>query len=73
LDKLKKRGIVSLILLLTFIMMPVSSVIVHVTHGTAFNHVWLHIHVVFAVIFTVAGIYHVAYNWRSLKNYLSGK
>ena len=68
--KLNKRGIVSLVLLLSLIMMPVSAVIVHISHGTAVSHVWLHLHVIFAVTFTVAGIYHVVYNWRTLKSYL---
>ena len=68
-----KRGIVSLVLLCSFIMMPVSAVFVHITHGTAISHQWLHFHVVFAVTFTVAGVYHIVYNWRTLKYYLSGK
>ena len=68
-----KRVIVSLILLVTLIMMPASAAIVHITHGTAASHTWLHIHVVFAFIFIVAGIYHVVYNRRALKNYLLGK
>jgi uncharacterized membrane protein len=70
---LNKRIIVSLILLFSLIMMPVSAVIVHSTHGTAVSHTWLHLHVVFAVTFTVAGAYHVVYNWRTLKYYLLGK
>ena len=70
---LNKRGIVSLILLCSLIMMPVSAVIVHFTHGTVISHQWLHLHVVFAVTFTVAGVYHIVYNWRTLKYYLSGK
>ena len=68
-----KRFIVSLILLVTLIMMPVSAVIVHITHGTAISHTWLHLHVVFAVIFIGAGGFHVVYNWRTLKNYLFDK
>ena len=69
---MNKRGVVSLILLVSLIMMPVSSVIVHTTHGTPNSHTWLHLHVLFAVIFTAAGICHVAYNRRSLKQYLFG-
>ena len=70
---LNKRGITSLILLVTLIMMPVSAAIVHITHGTAISHTWLHLHVLFAVTFTGAGIYHVVINWRTLKYYLIGK
>ena len=68
-----KRLIVSLILLVTLITMPVSGIIVHVTHGAKTSHTWLHLHVVFGVIFIIAGIYHVIYNWRALKHYLAGK
>jgi len=70
---LNKRGIVSLILLAALIMMPVSAAIIHITHGTTISHTWLHLHVVFGVTFTIAAVYHVVYNWRALKHYLSGK
>jgi len=68
-----KRKIVALILLATFIMLPISGVYVHITHGTATSHKWLHIHVLFGVIFVVVGIYHIVNNWRVLKHYLTGK
>jgi len=67
---LNKRGVVSLILLLSLFMMPVSAIIVHISHGEAISHTWLHLHVIFAVTFTFAGFYHVVYNWRTLKSYL---
>jgi len=66
-----KRKIVALILLATFVMLPISGVYVHITHGTANSHKWLHIHVLVGVIFIVAGIYHIFYNWRVLKRYLT--
>ena len=68
-----KRAIVSLILLVTLIMMPVSGIIIHITHGTAVSHSWLHLHVLFGVIFMIAGIYHIVYNWRALKHYFFDK
>jgi hypothetical protein len=68
-----KRKTVSLMLLATLIMMPVSAIIVHVTHGTAISHKWLHIHVLFGVLFMIVGIYHIIYNWKALKHYLTGK
>ena len=70
---LNKRSIVSLALLFSLFMMPVSAVIVHVSHGKAMSHIWLHLHVFFAVTFTIAGVYHVVLNWRALKFYLTGK
>ncbi|MCL2878379.1 MAG: hypothetical protein FWF13_06330 [Acidobacteria bacterium] len=69
---LNKRVVVSLILLVTLIMMPVSAAIIHITHGTTISHTWLHLHVLFAVTFTAAGIFHVACNRRALKYYLFG-
>jgi hypothetical protein len=67
------RVAVSWILLATLILMPVSAAIIHATHGKAISHTWLHLHVLFAAAFTVAGICHVVYNRRSLKNYMFGK
>jgi uncharacterized membrane protein len=67
------RGVVSLMLLFTFIMMPVSGIIVHVMHGTKTSHTWLHLHGLFGVLFMIAGIFHVVYNWRVLKNYVLSK
>ena len=69
---LNKRKIISLVLLFSLIMMPVSAAIVHATHGKSVSHKWLHLHVLFAVTFMVAGVYHVVMNWRTLKFYLSG-
>jgi len=71
--KFNKRKVVSLILLATLIVMPVSALIVHITHGKSIGHLWLHIHVIFGILFVVAGIFHVVYSWRILKNYLTGK
>jgi len=71
--KTNKRKVVSLILLATLIMMPISGVCVHVTHGTETSHKWLHFHVLSGIIFMVVGIYHVVYNWKVLKRYLTGK
>ncbi|MCL2104796.1 MAG: hypothetical protein FWH21_07055 [Kiritimatiellaeota bacterium] len=67
-----KRRIVSLTLLASFVMLFASAVIVHATHGTTASHTWLHLHGLFGVIFTLASIYHIAYNWRTLKSHLFG-
>jgi len=71
--KYNKRKVVSLTLLATLIMMPISALIVHITHGRTISHLWLHIHVVFGVLFVVAGIFHVIFSWRALKHYLTNK
>ena len=69
---LNRRVAVSLILLFTLIMMPASAAIVHITHGKAVSHTWLHLHVLIAFVFIIAGIFHAAHNWRALKHYFIG-
>ena len=71
-SKTSNRRIIALILLCSFILMPVSGIAVHATHGKAMSHTWLHLHVLFAVTFIVAGVFHVVYNWRTMKYYLIG-
>ena len=72
--RFNKRLTVSLTLLVASIMMPVSALIHHATgHESKFSHTWLHIHAVFGVIFVIAGIFHVVFNWKTLKYYLIGK
>jgi uncharacterized membrane protein len=68
-----KRAVVSLTLLFSFVSLPVSGIIIHILHGKETSHTWLHLHVLFGIIFIVAGIYHIIYNWRVLKHYLIGK
>ncbi|MDL2256695.1 DUF4405 domain-containing protein [Bacteroidales bacterium OttesenSCG-928-I14] len=68
-----KRKIVALILLVTFIMLPISGMFIHGAHGEAAGHKWLHIHVLVGVVFMIAGIYHIAYNRQALKRYLTAK
>jgi len=69
-SKSLNKRIVSSILLCSFIMMPVSAAVVHASHGNAISHTWLHLHVIFAVTFTVAGVYHAVNHWRTLKFYI---
>jgi hypothetical protein len=50
-------------------MLPVSAVIIHISHGTEPSHKWLHLHFLFGIIFMIAGIYHIVYNRKVLKTY----
>ena len=71
---LNKRAIVALILLAALIAMPITGILVHLSHAREeVSHSWLHYHVLSGIVFMVAGIYHVVYNWRTLKHYLFGK
>ena len=69
-SKTSSKHIIALLLLYSFILMPVSAAVVHATHGKAMSHMWLYLHVLFAVTFIVAGAYHVILNWRTFKFYL---
>ena len=68
--RLNRRAITSLTLLLTTIMMPVSAWISHAMHGTEAGHTWLHLHGLLGILFVIAGVFHIVYNWRILMNYL---
>ena len=70
---INKRKTVALILLATVIILPVSGAYIHVTHGEASSHKWTHIHALFGVIFIAASLYHIVYNWKILKHYLTGR
>jgi len=71
-SKTSVSHIVSLILLCSFYMMPVSEAVEHATHGKTMSHTWLYLHILFAVTFIVAGLYLVVSHWRTLKFFLSG-
>ena len=64
---MNRRAIVSLLLLLSSIIMPVSAVIAHATGWSLVSHTWLHLHVISGFVFCIAGVTHIVYNWRSLK------
>ena len=65
-----KRAIASLTLLFTAIMMPVSVWVSHAMQETGGGQTWLYFHGLFGAMFMVAGIFHIVYNWRTLKSYL---
>jgi len=71
--RLNKRVIISLLLLFSLVMMPISALVAHIMHGTTISHKYLHAHVLFGVLFIVSAVFHVVYNWRTLKFYLFGK
>ncbi len=70
--RLSKRAIISIGLLISVVMMPITAIFIHVTHGLSISHFWLHLHVLFGVIFSIFGVIHFVYNWRVLKSYIVG-
>lgn len=72
--KANKRAIISIGLLISLIMMPITGIFTHATHrAEATSNLWLHIHVIFGILFTIFGILHFVYNWRTLKHYIKSK
>lgn len=72
--KTNKRSIISIGLLISLIMIPITAILAHATHITeTTSHLWLHVHVLFGILFTVFGIFHIVYNWRALKYYIKSK
>jgi hypothetical protein len=68
--KFNKRAVVSVILFITFILMPVSGKMVQVSGHNIF---WVTLHGLSGQIFVIAGIFHVVFNWKALKQYISRK
>ena len=67
------RGLFSIILFFTFILVIVSALITHISHGTKISHIVLHIHAFSGIVFACAGVFHIIYNWKALKKYLMKK
>jgi hypothetical protein len=72
--KFNKRAVTSVVLFITFILMPVSGKMIQLFgRGTFWGDVGLQLHALSAEIFIVAGIFHIVFNWKWLKQYMGGK
>ena len=79
------RAFASLLSLVSFLVLGITGVILYLTpQGRVAYWVdwhlmgldksqWGNIHILGALLFLIAGIFHLCYNWRPLINYLSGK
>ncbi|MDR3094372.1 MAG: hypothetical protein LBU62_07025, partial [Bacteroidales bacterium] len=58
-----------------FIVLPVSAAMIHATELTneVACHVWKHVHGLVGILFITVGIFHIVYNWKSLKRYIKIK
>ena len=69
-----KRAIVSVALFMLFILLPVSGKMIEAAKD---NHesmlFWSGIHCLLGLLFTCFGIFHIVYNWKTLKHYLKKK
>jgi hypothetical protein len=72
--KFNKRAIASVVLFITFILMPISGKMIQIFgRGTFWGDLGLQLHALSAGIFLVAGIFHIVFNWKLLKQYMGGK
>jgi hypothetical protein len=82
--KMKKqsnqRAGISIGIFILFILLILSAITIEIleelpysTTLHAVHHVCTAIHVISGFLFAVFGIFHIVYNWRTLKHYLKGK
>ena len=66
-----KRAIVSVALFIMFILLPISGKMIEaVKNDPESRYIWSGIHGSLAFLFTIFGLFHIVYNWKSLKHYL---
>ena len=69
--KSNKRAIASVALFITFVLLPVSGKMIQIFERRTFwGDLGLQLHAMSAGIFMMAGICHVVFNWKQLKNYI---
>lgn len=69
--KLLKRTIVSIVLFVLFILLPISGNMIGAMRvNLEAIYIWGAIHSLFGVLFSIFGIFHIVYNWKTLKQYL---
>jgi predicted membrane protein len=80
-----KRGLIAFLTLSGFLIMVLTGIILYITpHGRIAYRVdwhfigltkvqWGNIHIISALLFLIAGIFHIYYNWKPLVNYIFNK
>ena len=72
--KINKRAIASIALFITFILLPISGKMIQIFgRGTFWGDAGLTLHAWSALIFMIAGIFHIIFNRKQLKQYMSRK
>ena len=76
-NKINKRALVSMFMLFSFLILPVSGIPLHFVRGhnqlTTIEHFLMSIHNASAVIFLISIIFHLFFNWKALKSYITSK
>ena len=66
-----KRAVVSILLFVMFILLPISGKMISVSKADdEIAYIWVGIHCLIGMVFTIIGIVHIFYNWKSLRKYL---
>ena len=69
-----KRAVVSVALFVLFILLPVSGKMIEAARDHHESMLfWSGIHCLLGLLFTFVGIFHIVYNWKTLKHYLKKK
>ena len=66
--KINKRAVVSILLFVSLIIMPITGWLGHNAGSTL-----LYVHTVSGFIFVICSIFHLVWNWKIMKRYLTGK
>ena len=84
-DRMQKRGLTSFLTLGGFLVMVFTGIVLYIAPlGWAANrldwtflglnkHQWSDIHVIFSMLWMVAGLFHLYFNWRVLKAFIHNK
>ncbi len=74
---LNKRSLNVLVMLFSFLLLPVSGIIIHSTHGMSerepLRHLAMTVHNYSAIIFLIACVIHLNANRKAIAKYISDK
>lgn len=74
---MKNRALVSLIMIISFILLPISGIPLHLIGELSLQdsqrHFLMSIHNSASIIFIIALFVHIFLNWKSIKNYIFAK
>ncbi len=74
-NRLNKRGVASLVMLWSMILLVPSGIMLHGTDGSfsVLRHGLMTVHNFSAMVFAAAAACHIAMNWKAIKNYIAGR
>ena len=69
-----ERAFVSIALFVMFILLPISGRMIDIMKDNPeAAHTWGNIHCLLGLLFTGFGLFHIVYNWNTLKHYFKKK